>query len=179
MKTIHYLTLLLMSGIFFIPIYNTVNAQDTGHTMQTTDIQMPGTLLTVITADDYPYFLHLSELQNYSNIDYRGRLVNFNEQNHYRLSAVGANSSLRAIYNSDGSLRNAKLITKDSRLPVHIYRQVAMESKEGWIMTGNRMIVRNFNPNLTKYQVTLSNGEKQKTMRFDASGKKVKLFARR
>ncbi len=178
MKSRYLLRQMLVLVVVGVSSINVVSAQDTDKQQVSTDMQvLHGNILSTITADDYSHFLHLSELQKFSNIDYSKLAVNYSENNNYRLNAQGAQSTLKAIYRNDGSLKHAKLVTVDSRLPMKIIRQLASAPYEGWVMTGNRTIVRNFNPELTKYEVTISNGEMQQTLRLDATGKQVRRFA--
>lgn len=180
MKSRFHLRLMLVLVIVGAYSFNVVSAQGTDMQKDVADMQiLPGNVISSITADDYPHFLHLSELQKFYNIDYRKLEVNLTEYNNYRLHAQGAKSTLKAVYREDGSLRHARLVTVDSRLPMNIRNQLVSEPYEGWEMTGNRTIVRNFNPKLTKYEVTMSNGDKQQTIRFDATGKQTRRFTLR
>lgn len=130
--------------------------------------------LSVITENDYPNLMTLSGLKKYSNIQYD---VKVNEKNEHRLDGIGKYSSLYAVYGKNGNLVKAEYITKNSRLPANIYKQLVEDNFKDWTMTGNKKIVLNFDPMRTEYEVTLKKDKMKQTLYFDNAGNRITRLA--
>lgn len=175
MKTTHYLFILMMAVILSFTALNKSAAQDI--VLPEITIEEEFVPLTIITVNEYPSLMHISGLQKFTNITYRGSEINLREAQNYRLQAENERIYVRAYYRNDGSLRKAKLVSTDTRIPQNIRQYLVTEPFHGWTMRGNRMIVRNFDEALTQYEVTMQNGGMYQTLYFDAAGNPIRRLA--
>jgi hypothetical protein len=135
-------------------------------------------LLGEVAESDYPYFLNLLSLQRYSNIEYRGLSVNFMKDRGYDLTSNGKNFKLYAKYGADGNLIKGSLIKKDSRLPLFIREHLPGYMVERWKMVSNKTFINDFDPLKTEYEVELQRDNKNRTVFFDHSGKRIEKLSR-
>ncbi len=175
MKATSYLFILMMAVLLSFAAFNKSAAQII--VLPEITIEEEYYPLSVITVNEYPSLMHLRGLQKYTNLTYHGVPIDLRESNNYRLEGENEKVFVRAIYRDDGSLRNARLITKDTRLPLSVHQYLVSEPYQGWIMTGNRMIVRNFDEASTQYEVTMQNGDELRTLYFDAAGNPIRRLA--
>lgn len=136
----------------------------------------PAKKLSVITESDYPNLLHISGLKHYSNVNYT---VEIDGNRQYRLEGESKNSSLFALYDKDGNLIEASYMTKNTPLPGYIYRTLAAGSFDGWTMTSNKKVVKNFDVMQTEYEVQLKKDKMKQTLYFDHAGNLMPRLAGR
>lgn len=127
----------------------------------------------IITEQDYPYLRDIECLKNgYLKKDQvRIKLRNISQVNptSFVLRGKGNRTSVHATYNRDGKLIQAELNKKDTVLPAAI-REYIYSSYNGWTMTGNNMIVRDFDTHKTEFTVNLKNGSEEKVLLFKNNG---------
>jgi len=126
-----------------------------------------------ISEQDYPYLMDVECLKNgyLKNSKGRVKLRNISTVNptHFVLRGKGIRTSVHAIYDQDGKLIQAELNKKDIALPIPI-RKYIFESYNEWSMTGNEMIVRDFDAGNTEFKVNLKNGSEEQTLVFKKNG---------
>lgn len=134
-----------------------------------------------IVEEDYPYLRNLECLKNGDFLEQRGwnwTLNNINTPNpsHFELSGSGPYIDVQATYDAEGNLIESLLRIKDTAIPPAVRRFIFSGEFEGWTMTGNEKVVKDFDPHQTKYYVTLSNGNDKKILAFKDEGNRI-LFA--
>lgn len=139
----------------------------------------PETLPVVINEDDFSCMASLDCLRNNKLIAGKGWNVSFKNlgrqhSNHYLLNGTGENEELRAMYDANGRLMEAKLTRKNTRLPSAIRSYIATGEYKDWTMSANEMTVRDFNPEKTTYVVHLRDHSKLHVLHFDHQGEIVK-----
>ena len=137
--------------------------------------------VNTIVEEDYPYLRNLECLKNEDFLNQRGwdwKLRNVTTQNpsHFKLSGTGANINVQATYDAQGNLVESLLRIKDTRVPYSILKFIYSDDFEGWTMTGNEKVVKDFDPYQTEYYVTLSNGDDKQILTFKDEGNRI-LFA--
>lgn len=179
MKTNNFLKKALSTGVICLSTLATVNGQAVNCQDVAIDTKKePVSVLSVITEKDYPNFLNITGLKKYSNIKYNGSPVNFNSDNRYWLRSNGNSASLDAVYGRDGNLIRATYIKKNSTLPKAIYHQLASDAFKGWVMVGNKTIVRDFDAMRTEYEVEIQKGDMKQTLVFDNSSNRIMRLAK-
>jgi hypothetical protein len=136
--------------------------------------------INTIVEDDYPFLRNLDCLTNGDFHKKRGwnlKLRNVSgSADSYVLSGSGHNINVKATYDRDGNLIEGLLTKKNTTIPLAIRQFIASGEFEGWTMTGNEKVVKDFDPYQTEYNVTLSNGNKEKILSFKDQGNRL-LFA--
>ncbi|MGM0586908.1 MAG: hypothetical protein ACQETE_00695 [Bacteroidota bacterium] len=93
----------------------------------------------------------------------------------YVVEAKGKGYTIRAIYDETGKLRYSKATMKNAALPTAITQKIAAdEAYQGWTITGNQEVIRNFKEDQKTYKVTLAKDGKKKTVYFDRMGNEKK-----
>lgn len=136
--------------------------------------------INTIVEDDYPFLRNLDCLTNGDFHKKRGwnlKLRNVSRSaDIYDLRGNGHNINVKATYDSDGNLIEALLTKKDTTIPLAIRQFIASGEFEGWTMTGNEKVVKDFDPYQTEYNVILSNGDEEQILHFKDEGNRL-LFA--
>lgn len=127
----------------------------------------------LITEEDYPYLRDIECLKNgYLKKDQvKIKLRNISRVNptSFVLRGTGNRTSVHATYNRDGKLIQAEINKKDTVLPAAI-REYIYSSHNGWTMTGNNMIIRDFDTRKTEFTVNMKNGSEEKVLHFKNNG---------
>jgi hypothetical protein len=93
----------------------------------------------------------------------------------YIVQARGNNYTVMAVYDETGKLRYSKAILKNIVLPTSITEKLATDDAyQGWRVTGDQEIIRNFKEDRKTYKVTLAKDGKKKSVYFDRMGKEMK-----
>jgi hypothetical protein len=142
------------------------------------EVQDNKTVLKVIGVNDYVNFLNIEGLQKYSNINYEQFDLESNKVRRYILNNHGKNMAVKATYGKDGNLMKGSLITKNSRLPKVIQNYLVTGNYEGWTMTSNKTVVRDFNALNTEYEVKIKRDTMKQTLYFDHLGNRITRLTR-
>lgn len=137
--------------------------------------------VNTIVEEDYPYLRNLECLKNDDFLKQRGwnwQLRNVNPRNpsHFKLSGSGPNINVQATYDAEGNLVESLIRKKDTAIPLAIRQFIYSGEFEGWAMTGNEKLVKDFDPYQTEYIVTLSNGDEEQILTFKDEGNRI-LYA--
>lgn len=141
--------------------------------------------LNAIVEEDYPYLNTLSCLENGYFADrwktnFRLRNLSQNNVTHYVLKGRGSNIEVEAMYDHEGNLIEATLISKDTQIPVPILRYIYSDEEfAGWVMVSNEKIVKDFDSYQTEYRVTLSNGDETEVLHFRERGESIAVLEQR
>ena len=141
-------------------------------------------VIYAIVEEDYPYLKNLECLKNedfQESLKKRGWNLHLNDVNprdpsHFELSGSGPRINVHATYDADGNLVESMLRMEDIVIPIALREFIHSGEFEGWTMTGNEKVVKDFDPYQTEYNVTLSNGNKEKILSFKDQGNRL-LFA--
>lgn len=163
--------ILLPIGLFALLVTSTVQGQAVKAPCETES------KISVITEEDYPNFLNITDLEKYSNVIYNGLDVNRNKVSELRLVGNGKDTSLEAVYGRDGKLISAKLVKKDHPLPSIISRHLVSDSFKDWTMISNKTYVRDFDAMSTEYEVVMKKGKTKQTVHFDYHGNPISRLA--
>lgn len=85
------------------------------------------------------------------------------------IAMKGVNVELSATYNKKGELLRATYKRQNLALPAALLSHIAIDEFDGWNMTGNEMIMKNFEENKTNYTVELQNNSSTKLLTFTHS----------
>lgn len=124
-----------------------------------------------ISEADYPYLKNIGCIRDAKFMRSRGfswKLMNMSpgDATHYTLQGKGNNIEMKAKYDMDGKLVESQLVKRDTKIPPAIRKYIASGQFKGWVMTGNEMVVKDFDPSRTDYTVTLSKGSSEQVLRF-------------
>ena len=74
----------------------------------------------------------------------------------------------------DGNLIESTLIKKNTQVPLAILRFIySHETFNSWTMTGNEIVVKDFDPYQTEYKVIMSNGDETQVLNFKEQGESI------
>lgn len=138
-----------------------------------------------IVEEDYPYLKRLDcvtsgYFSDNRELDLKLRNMNHKSNSHYVLTGTGSTIDVEAWYDLEGNLIEATLIKKDTQIPIPILRYIYSDNEfDGWIMTGNEKVVKDFDPYHTEYKVTMSNGNETRILHFREHGESIALLDRR
>lgn len=132
-------------------------------------------VLGLIGEEDYPYFLNISDLKKYSNVQYGG-LIGRSAKT-YTINTRNKQINLHAKYAKNGKLIKGLLVTKNSPVPLVILLYLIDYHKD-WIMTSNKTFVHDFDTQKTEYEVKMEKDGKKQTLFFDHAGKPLKKLSR-
>ena len=180
MQTVHNFLILILSTSFLFFNVQFVNGQiSNDKDCPCSEIAITDqSVLLLIGEYDYPNFLNISSLNNYSNINLDYTNIRSPKTKTYTLTGSSKNATLLATYNKkDGNLINGHYVEKNTRLPRAILVTLVEENK-GWTMTKNKTIVHDFDPQRTEYQVKMKNGKNKQTLYFNHAGKPIKKRSR-
>ncbi|MCG2591046.1 hypothetical protein, partial [Rhodohalobacter sulfatireducens] len=90
------------------------------------------------------------------------------------LEGSGATIDVKATYDEEGNLVESTLIKKDTQVPIPILRFIYSHEKfNSWTMTGNEIVVKDFDPYQTEYKVTMTNGDETEVLNFKEQGESI------
>ena len=135
--------------------------------------------LNSITEEDYPYLKNVECLKNgyftdYRNLNLQLRDVNRGDNDYFVLEGSGDTIDIKATYDEDGNLIESTLIKKNTQVPLAILRFIySHETFNSWTMTGNEIVVKDFDPYQTEYKVIMSNGDETQVLNFKEQGESI------
>ena len=135
--------------------------------------------VNTITEADYPYLKNVECLRNgFSShpriLNLQLRAANRGDEENFFLEGSGATIDVKALYDEQGNLLEATMIKNDSQVPIPILRFIYSHEKfSGWTMTGNEIIVKDFDSYQTDYKVTMSNGDDTQVLHFKEQGESI------
>ncbi|NBC04873.1 MAG: hypothetical protein GVY20_14360 [Bacteroidetes bacterium] len=135
--------------------------------------------VNTITEADYPYLKNIECLRNgyfsnHQNLNLQLRDVNRGDNENFVLEGSGATIDVKAVYDEQGNLLEATMIKKDTQVPIPILRFIYSHEKfSDWTMTGNEIIVKDFDPYQTDYKVMMTNGIDTEVLHFKEQGESI------
>lgn len=137
-----------------------------------------------IVEADYPYFRNLECIENgyfdgLFDLKLHAMKLPRNQITHFDIEGNGQNAVLKASYDRDGMLTSGTLVMRDAKVPCCIYRFCTDSEYEGWRLKSTEVLVKNFDPALTEYKITLQNGDREKVLHFGTEGRNIALLNRR
>lgn len=131
--------------------------------------------------EDYPYLRNLECLKNEKFLKDRGftsTFKNMKSRNNTRFVLTGSGHKLdmTATYDEDGYLVKSLLTIRDIRIPRAIQQYIYSGKFDRWTVTGNKKIVKDFDPYQTEYKIMMSNGTKEKILSFREYGNTFTLL---
>jgi hypothetical protein len=180
MKSINNILKIILGTGFLFSYTPLLNAQDCKCPEVRTVLQTePTSVLTEIRVSEYPYFLNIAGLKKYSNIQYIGLDENsYPEADFFTIKSKNKGMNLKATYGKDGNLIDGRLIMENVPLPKTISGNLVTDEYKGWTMTGNKIIVHDFNAHKTQYEVKLQHDKMKQTLFFDYAGNRIKNISR-
>jgi hypothetical protein len=138
-------------------------------------------LQNTFNEEDYPYLRNLQCLKNEQFLEDRGFTSTFKNMksknnNRFVLTGSGYKLDMTATYDKDGHLVNSLLTMRDIRIPRAIQQYIYSDKFEGWTMTGNEKIVKDFDPYQTEYKIIMTNGTEEKVLSFREYGNTFTLL---
>lgn len=91
---------------------------------------------------------------------------------YYVARASGKNIKCEAVYDAEGNLISAKTILKNMKLSAEIQESLSA-NYPGWKVSGDQVVVRNFDQNIGYTEITLVNKGERKTVYFNTRGKET------
>lgn len=144
-------------------------------------VQTDATIPNTFNEEDYPYLRNLECLKNKNFLNARGFTSTFKNMksknnNRFVLTGSGYKLDISATYDKNGNLVQSLLTMRDIRIP-HAIRQYIYSGKyDGWTMTGNKKIVKDFDPYQTEYEIIMTDGSKKKVLNFREYGSTFTLL---
>jgi hypothetical protein len=83
-------------------------------------------------------------------------------------------SRVDAIYTKDGNILRSKEVIVNSMLPLPVTKAIETGPYKGWIIVGDRSIIKVARNNLVHYAVKVEHGNTRRTLYFDKNGNQLK-----